>query len=189
VHRRGCRPELAPRRAIHLAPEVRGYGLNKPEAGLENVTMPIVVLLVVVWVGVIGSWAMDNRRTRRPDNSVASFRAHLSTLERATPGTSLGSRSATPVGGPVDVRKRRRDVLTGLLVATAASFLLLVTVGGTLITLVFLASAGSLGVYVYALRQLKLRSTERMAKVRPLVPRSDRAMPAPSLALRRVGSH
>ncbi len=154
--------------------------------------MPIVVLLVIVWVGVIGSWAMDNRRTRRPDNSVASFRAQLSTLERATPGTSLGARPSGPVlrsgGAPMDVRRRRRDVLTGLLAATVGSFLLLSTVGGTFITLVFLVSAGSLGAYVYALRQLKLRSSERVAKVRPLVPRSERTVPAPVLALRRVSN-
>lgn len=154
--------------------------------------MPIVVLLVVVWVGVIGSWAMDNRRTRRPDNSVASFRAHLSTLERATPGTSLGSRSSAPVGrrsGPIDVRRRRRDVLIGTAGATVTSFLLLSTVGGTVITLLFFLSAGSLGAYVYALRQLKLRSSERAAKVRPLVPRTSRDAQPPVLALRRVSSN
>ncbi|CAN5301687.1 hypothetical protein BH20ACT3_BH20ACT3_05900 [soil metagenome] len=167
--------------------------------------MLVLVILAVVWAGVIGSWALGNRRAGRPDNSVASFRAQLSTLERATPGTSLrpspavapssGLRSPS-VSSPrsvtslpmtqADVRRRRRGVLVGLLGATGVTFVLWVVVGGPAVTMLGLASAGGLCAYVFALRQLKLRSTERTAKVRTLVPRT---APVPSPALRRAAAN
>ena len=85
-----------------------------------------------------------------------------------------------------DVKRRRRDVLVGLLAATGFAFVLLVAVGGALVTLLFLAAASGLGAYVFALRQLQMRSMERVAKVRPLVPRT---APAPVLALGRTVSN
>lgn len=153
--------------------------------------MLVLIILAVVWTAVLVPPFLRNRRDARPDNSVVSFRAQLSTLERATPGTSLrpigtGSLASHPAPlSRVDVKRRRRDVLVGLLGATAFTFLLLVVVGGALVTLLFLAAAGGLGAYVFALRQLQLRSMERVAKVRPLVPR---ATPAPVLAMRRTVS-
>ncbi len=159
--------------------------------------MLVLVILAVVWAAVLVPPFVRNRRDARPDNSVVSFRAQLSTLERATPGTSLrsiSSGSSSSIGAPMlpvhmtrrDVKRRRRDVLVGLLGASVFTFALLVTLGGALVTLAFLASASGLGAYVYALRQLQLRSMERVAKVRPLVPRS---MPAPVLAMRRTVSN
>lgn len=156
--------------------------------------MLVLVILAAVWAAVLLPPVVRNRREGRPDNSVTSFRAQLSTLERATPGTSL--RTVAPgssLGAPMvpsamnrsDAKRRRRDVLVGLLGATAFTFLLLVLVGGTGITLLFLASASALGAYVYALRQLQVRSIERVAKVRTLRPRSS---PAPVLAMRRTAS-
>jgi hypothetical protein len=177
--------------------------------------MLVLVILAIVWGAVIGSWAIGNRRAGRPDNSVASFRAQLSTLERATPGTSLrpptvvgisshpgSSPSVSPrsaVSPPttqntaramkqVDARRRRRWVLVGLLASTGVTFVLGLAVGGAVFTLLWLATVVSLGAYVTALRQRKLRSMERVAKVRTLVPRTS-AAPAPPLALRRTASN
>lgn len=144
--------------------------------------MLVLLILVVVWAAVLLPPFVRNRRDGRPDNSVVSFRAQLSTLERATPGTSLRvSDVATDVAPRAivarsrppsnDQKRRRREVLMGLLGATGFSLLLLIVVGGTLITLFFLASAASLTAYVYALRQIHVRALERAAKVRPLVPR------------------
>ncbi|CAN5669633.1 hypothetical protein BH10ACT1_BH10ACT1_22090 [soil metagenome] len=158
--------------------------------------MLVLVILAVVWAAVLVPPFLRNRRDGRPDNSVSSFRAQLSTLERATPGTSLRTvPSGTSFGsGPLapmamnrsDAKRRRRDVLVGLLAASTLTLLLAATVGGTFVTFLFLASVGSLGAYVYALRQMKLRSMERVAKVRPLVARST---PSPVLAMRRTATN
>lgn len=157
--------------------------------------MLVLVILAAVWAAVLVPPFVRNRRDGRPDNSVVSFRAQLSTLERATPGTSLRtSPTGMPSGAPAlplvmtrsDAKRRRRDVLIGLLGATGLSLLLAVAVGGTLMTLLFLASAGAFGAYTYALRQMKVRTMERVAKVRPLVSRS---APSPVLAMRRTASN
>lgn len=175
---------------------------RQDKAGLENVTMLVPILLTVVWAAVLVPPFVRNRRNARPDHSVVSFRAQLSTLERATPGTSLRSvsTSSSSPSAPVtvsgrprsgsarrsDVKRRRREVLVTLLGATGFTFVLLFTVGGALVTTAFLASAGVLGAYVFALRQLRARSMERVAKVRPLV---RRVAPVPTLDLRRTVSN
>lgn len=152
--------------------------------------MLVLVILAVVWAAVLVPPFVRNRRDGRPDNSVLSFRAQLSTLERATPGTTL--RAYAPIGRPAAatrasaaVKRRRRDVLVGLGGASALSLLLVVAFGGTLFTLLFLMTASAFGLYVYALRQLQLRALEREAKVRTLRPRTQ---PAPILAMRRVSN-
>ncbi len=138
--------------------------------------MLVLMILAAVWAAVLLPPFLRNRRDGRPGSSVLDFRAQLSTLERATPGTSL---RVVPPGATIapirptvrpDVRRRRRDVLSGLAGATGFTFLLTLLAGGTLPTLMFVASAACLGAYVYALRQLKLRSMERSVKVRPLRP-------------------
>lgn len=148
--------------------------------------MLFLMILAVVWAAVLVPPFVRSRRDGRPGSSVMSFRAQLSTLERATPGSSLrpvaDHRPAVHSAlGSIDARRRRRDVLVGLLGATGLTFLLAFAVGG-LFTLLFLISVASLGGYVYALRQRHLRTMERVAKVRVLTPRT--AAPAPVLAAR-----
>lgn len=157
--------------------------------------MIVLIILAAVWAAVLVPPMLRSRRQGRPDTSVVSFRAQLSTLERATPGTSLrdlppGSASIRGMSMPtsaqgIDPKRRRRDVLVGLLAATSFSFLLFVAFGGTFATLLFLLSGGATGAYVYALRQMHVRSTERQAKVRPLR-RPEVARPA--LAMRRAAN-
>lgn len=158
--------------------------------------MLVLVILAGVWAAVLLPPFLRGRRDARPDNSVVSFRAHLSTLERATPGTSLrpGDTGQLPAvtlsSSPrtqADVRRRRREVLVGLIGATTFSLLLVIVASGTFVTGLFLVSATLLGAYVFALRQIHLRTTERAAKVRPLVPRT--AQPAPALDLRQSAAH
>lgn len=143
--------------------------------------MLVLLILAVVWAAVLLPPLVRNRRDGRPDNSVVSFRAQLSTLERATPGTTLRVGdpevevdrmvAAVPKGPSNAQKQRRREVLMGLAGATAFTFVLFLVVGGAFVTLLFLASASGLAAYVYALRQIHLRSMERAAKVRTLVPR------------------
>jgi hypothetical protein len=154
--------------------------------------MLVLTMLAVVWAVVLVPPFLRNRRDARPDNSVVSFRAQLSTLERATPGTSLrpmaptrsGLRPTAPLGmNRSDAKRRRKDVLLGLAAATGFTLLLALVLGSTLAILLFVASAGSFGAYVYALVQIQRRTIERGAKVRVLVPRTARPRPiTPTLA-------
>lgn len=150
--------------------------------------------IAVAWIGV-GVHALVRRaRADRPNNSVLSFRAQLSTLERAAPGSMLRADFDPSATGPVPVLtpvrsavRRRRDVLFGLMGATAFTLLLAIVVGGTVPVLLFLVSAAALGAYVYALRQMHLRRLERSAKVRTL-PVADTSQPA-GLALPRTAAN
>jgi hypothetical protein len=160
----------------------------------------VLLLLAIVWAAVLVPPVLQARRDGRPGSSVVSFRATLSTLERAVPGSRFHEthsgrvQAVAPGSYPIrgltrsEAKRRRRDVLVGLMAATGFTFLLAVAVQGLFI-LVFLLTAGALGAYVYALRQLHLRHLERTAKVRPLVRRPAPAAPlssgAPVLALRR----
>jgi hypothetical protein len=76
----------------------------------------------------------------------------------------------------------------GLGGATAFTFLLLISLGGALALLLFVASAGALGAYVYALVQIRQRASEAAAKVRVLRPQARPASyvdaPAPRTAAR-----
>jgi hypothetical protein len=149
--------------------------------------MLVLTMLAVVWAVVLVPPFLRNRRDARPDNSVVSFRAQLSTLERATPGTSLRPMAPSYSGlrpsvatSNMDrsaVKRRRKDVLLGLAGATVFTFLLAVALGTFFAVLLFLATGGAFGAYVYALAQIQRRTVERSAKVRVLVPRTARPRP------------
>lgn len=165
--------------------------------------MLVLMCLAIVWACLLVPPMLRKHREGRPGSSVSSFRRQLSTLERATPGTSLrpiqpyrpesmGSFGAAPL--PMtrsELQRRRTNVLFGLAGATALTFLLLLVVGGALVTLLFLASAASLGAYVYALVQLRQRAEEAATKVRVLRPqRPQRLATNPQhLAARRTASN
>ncbi|MBX3312800.1 MAG: hypothetical protein KF906_00640 [Actinobacteria bacterium] len=147
----------------------------------------LLLSIAVAWVGVGAHALLRRHRNGRPHNSVLSFREQLSTLERAAPGSMLragGDSSASgvvPILPPVTSSvRRRREVLVGLLGATAFTFLLFLVAGGAFTGFLFVVSAGALGAYVYALRQMQLRKLERSAKVRalPLPAVADAAAPA-----------
>lgn len=154
-----------------------------------------VVCLAIVWACFLIPPVLRRHREGRPGSSVHSFRRQLSTLERATPGTSLrplashrtaplagSSLAASPFAPPSsrsDVVRRRQQVVLGLLGATGLTFLLVLIVGGAVPVLLFLASAGSLGAYVRALVLRRQRATEAAAKVRFLRPQ---AAPTPAAA-------
>ena len=150
--------------------------------------MLVLIILAAVWAAVLLPPFLRNRRDGRPDNSVVSFRAQLSTLERATPGTSLrpgGSIAPTRMTRS-DVKRRRLEVLLVLAGATAVTLVLALALKGVFL-LTFVATAGALGAYVFALRQIHVRAIERDTKVRVLVPRTT-ATPAPAFNLRRTVS-
>lgn len=162
------------------------------------------VCLAIVWAFFLVPPMMRKHREGRPASSVVSFRRQLSTLERATPGTSLRpvgtyapyrpTGSATNVGtaqmNRSQVVRRRQNVLVGLGVATIVSMLLVLVSTSAMTMLLFLASAGALGAYIYALVQLRVRADEAAAKVRVLRPQAaPRVASTPTLAIRRSASN
>lgn len=156
--------------------------------------MLALVCLAIVWVAVLVPPMLRKHREGRPSSAVDSFRRQLSTLERATPGTTLRpvGRHA-PVGRPrqrpavaairPEVRQRRRDVLMGLAAASTVSFLLAVVATSAITVFLFLATAGALGAYVYALVQIRQHAEEAAVKVRVLRPH---AVPSSVVAVRRT---
>jgi len=142
--------------------------------------LTILVLLMIAWVCVGAQFVLQRRREGKADSSVVSFRQQLSTLERATPGSTMRQSLTGPV--PVvkvdhvparqpltGVKRRRRDVLFGLAGAMVFTFLLRLLSPGTVTTLLFVASIAAFGAYVWALRQLHLSALARSASL-PAVP-------------------
>ncbi len=159
------------------------------------------VCLAVVWACFLVPPMLRKHREGRPASSVTSFRHQLSTLERATPGTSLRplpqNRSASVPGGSYapqlhrsEMVRRRQNVLVGLGGATVF-FLLVALVATSLMTiLLFLVTGGALSAYVYALVQIRVRADEAAAKVRVLRPQRDpRPAGTPNLAVHRTASN
>ena len=148
--------------------------------------MLALMCLAVAWACILVPSLLRRHREGRPGSSVHSFRRQLSTLERATPGTTLrplhqpSSSTTAPVRRPAPVRptapshvrKRRRDILVGLLGATGLNFLVLLVASSAITFLLFALCAGALGAYCYALVQLRMRAEEQAVKVRVLRPQA-----------------
>jgi Na+-transporting methylmalonyl-CoA/oxaloacetate decarboxylase gamma subunit len=137
------------------------------------VTFVVLFILAVVWAVYLVSWVRSRTEHRRV-NSITSFSKHLSILERSQPA----SRSSMPVaplrGGAyfaphrpkmAPQKKRRRDILFGLLAATGVTFLGAFFVGGML-TVLFVLSLLLTAAYVTLLASAQKRSLERRSKVR-----------------------
>lgn len=161
--------------------------------------MLALLCLAFAWACILVPSALRRHREGRPGSSVHSFRRQLSTLERATPGTTLRpmSSGATVGSAPVRrsaparpttssaVRKRRRDILVGLLGATACTFLLFLVASSAVTFLLFALSGGALGAYCYALVQIRMRAEEAAVKVRVLRPE---AYGTQTVAVRRTAN-
>lgn len=158
------------------------------------------VCLAVVWACFLVPPMLRKHREGRPASSVSSFRQQLSTLERATPGTSLRplpqTRSSSMPGGSYapqlrrsEVQRRRQQVLIGLGGATAFFLLLALVATSAMTVLLFVLTGGALAAYVYALVQIRVRAEEAAAKVRVLRPQAQRAVGSTNLAVRRSASN
>ncbi len=141
-------------------------------------TLVVLVILAVVWAVYLVSWVRSRTEHRRV-NSINSFSNHLSVLERTTPGarsarpaTMAGSLPGQATFGPrrptmSQTKKRRRDILVGLLAATGATFLGMLVIGG-MVTYLFGLSLLLTAAYVLALASIQKQAIERRHKVRYL---------------------
>jgi hypothetical protein len=152
-------------------------------------------IVAVGWLLVLASWLRSRTETRGV-NSISTFSRHLSVLERTSPARhgvdvvdathAAGVARPTPMtpmlsadtpyraapAGRMSLaraRRRRRDVLVGLVAATAV-FGVLAVVAGTLFVAAFVLAAVALGAYVALLARAQHRRAEREAKVRYLPP-------------------
>ena len=173
----------------------------------------IVVLLVLalVWAAVLVPQHVRNRAEGRPSDSIGAFQKQLSVLERTSPGArsvravaSLPSSSSShrtaapaarlrqvPAAGRSSARKRRKDILCGLLAAMAGSLVLGFLPGLRVMLGLHLALDVLFVAYVAMLVRLRNVAEERESKVRYLpatFPNAVRRAPEPALLLRRSGS-
>lgn len=159
------------------------------------------VCLAIVWACFLVPPMLRKHREGRPSSSVSSFRRQLSTLERATPGTTLRpmqpyrpapitNNSFSPGTSRSAVVRRRQNILVGLGGATVFFLLVALVATSAITVMLFLLTGGALAAYVYALVQLRVRAEEASAKVRVLRPQpAPRAAGTPSLAVRRSASN
>jgi hypothetical protein len=148
------------------------------------VSLVVLLILASVWAVFLVPQVLRARADRGPSDSIGAFRAQLSVLERATPVTRTGPLArpasrmpsyAAAYGRPVSqrelARKRRRDVLFGLLGAMGVTLLL-----GLIVTPLLLVHVVLDGLFVgYCALLVRARNVaaEREMKVRYL--------PSPSL--------
>lgn len=148
----------------------------------------VLFILAVLWAGVGLSW-LRSRTENRSVNSISSFSNHLTVLARTSPARQgldvVEDRSTNRLGGlptlhrstylrrpqPVmtlaQARRRRRDVLFGLMGGSALFLLLAVLLGGVFVVL-GLVSLALLGTYIALLVRAQRIAEERRAKVRYL---------------------
>lgn len=167
--------------------------------------MVILAILAILWAGVIGTWLRDRARANQGDSTLA-FRQQLSTLQRTQPGgiNPLGGSSPRSAAdrrvvanrralAQAEMRRRRRDILLGLLIAAGVTFLAAVFSGSAaLVGLNIVCDLAAAG-YVALLVQNQQMAMERRTKVRYLpsaapAPRS-RTAARPVRSAVAVGQH
>ena len=162
--------------------------------------MSIVVLLIlaVVWAVFLIPQVVRMRAEQSPADSIGAFHRQLSVLSRTTPSAlrspvspgvvaprpvattpATGLPRATPRS---QVRKRRRDILVGLLMAMASTLLLGITPWLRPLLAVHLVLDLLFAAYVTLLIRTRAVAEERRMKVR-FLPSAGSAEPA--LLLRR----
>lgn len=167
------------------------------------VEVVVSVLKVALAIGLVIAWASVLLPpvarllggVGRASDSVGSFRAKMSVLGSGSGHVlDLTTAAASSVGGQVSrsvprsrqsaARKRRRDILVGLLLGTGIALLAALTVGGVA-WLAFVVLGLMLGAYVALLWQVQQTALERQRKV-AYFPQAHEQVPE-ATALRRVG--
>ena len=170
--------------------------------------MSLVALLILalVWAVFLVPQVVRARSERGPADSIGAFQRQLSVLERTAPGSGAGhtvvpmrrpvASSSMPVSlaGPAssfsfpmptrsEVRKRRRDILLGLLAAMAGSLLLGFVPGLQVMLGLHLVLDLLFAGYVALLVRARNVAAERELKVRYLG-----RSPEPAFLLRRAAN-
>lgn len=145
----------------------------------------VLLILALIWAVVLIPPAIRNRAEARPADSISAFRHQLAVLDRTGPRTGGVPRSRPRSSSPTspaqraplasrpahatarsDARRRRKDVLTALLVAAGATLVLGAVPALRVIWLVHVAVDVLLVAYVALLVHQRNLAAERSMKVR-----------------------
>ncbi len=166
----------------------------------------VLLLLAIAWAMILIPPAMRARAESRPSDSIVTFRRQLRVLQRTGPGAGPGEALASPSlpGAPRPVAasnvypirtpyslsaarartlKRRRDVLTTLMIGMSVTLVLGFMPGFRMAWALHLFLDAMFVLYVGLLINMRNRAAEREMKLR-FLPRSAPA-PQPALLLRR----
>jgi hypothetical protein len=152
------------------------------------VSLVVLLILAIVWAVFLIPQVVRARTERGPADSVGAFRNQLSVLERTSPNAwGQPVRPLVPVPSKAQVAKRRRDVLTLLLVAMTVTLLQSVVFDVRMMLYAHLVFDGLFVAYVVLLARVRTLAAERDAKLRYL-PGHGALAAEPALLLGRSGS-
>ena len=164
-------------------------------------SLVVLLFLAIVWAVFLVPQVLRARAEKTPSDSIGAFRNQLNVLDRMAPGAPVraprslahGS-AAVPMHRPVGVRRvsqkelvrrRRTNILVGLLASMGLTLVLGVLLGGMLL-LVHLSLDLLFVAYCGMLVRARNLATEREMKVRYLP--GPMVAPEGTLLLRRSGS-
>jgi ABC-type Na+ efflux pump permease subunit len=152
------------------------------------VSLVVLLILAIVWAVFLIPQVVRARAERGPADSVGAFRNQLSVLERTSP--SAWGQPARPVyrtASKAQIAKRRRDVLTLLLVAMSVTLLQAVVFDVQMMLYAHLLFDGLFVAYVVLLARIRALAVERETKVHYL-PGHVGSAPEPALVFSQSGS-
>jgi hypothetical protein len=134
----------------------------------------IVVILAVMWIAVLVPPLLRSRTDGRPSSSIAGFRRQLSTLQSSAPSRPYSARPATAYRAPVAgvrparvsqqremLKRRRQNILLGLVAVVVASGFIGFAKGIPLAKTISLVATLLLAGYVYLLVQIRKNAHAR----------------------------
>ncbi len=147
----------------------------------------LLLILAAIWAAVLLPPWLQNRRERRPNDSIVSFRSQMGTLQRTTPtgGSLMNTRLSRR-----EAKRRRRDILLTLACAASLTLVLAVLLGGPVIALhlfVDVLLVAYVALLVNAQQVAPARPQRRAANVHRLPARPEPEQ-RPAVVLRRTGS-
>lgn len=141
----------------------------------------VFLILALVWVAVLVPQHLRNRAEDRPTDSIRAFRRQLAVLRRGAPvaGPALALVPASRARSRALARRRRRQVLVGLLCGMAATLVLGLVPALRPLLLVHLVLDGLCAGYVTLLVRHRRAAEEARTVVELPVPASCLSEPEP----------
>lgn len=127
-------------------------------------TIPVIIILGCLWAAVLVPPLLRSRSDRHGGGIgeyahtlgvLKSSTKRLNTMTRPAAGLVDGAMHGQQVSRSNEIKKRRRDILTGLLVACGITFLLALFMGNTTLWFLHIMCDLILAAYVYMLIQIK----------------------------------
>jgi hypothetical protein len=147
-------------------------------------TLVVLVILAALWAVVLLPPLLRSRSVRSND-SIGDFNYRLDVLGRTNGALHPRGTTRTGVGrasAPSHAAKRRRDVVTGLLVAVGVSGLLAIATNAAIAWFAFVVATLAFAAFCALWAWARSMQADRALKVRPMPQR------APEYRLRRAAS-